>query len=358
MKTTVATGEASSPAAMAELQTPEISPPSRWAQLATTNVLWILIILIALVVIFTVMNHNFLRPFNIRSIFADNASLIILAVGECFVIVTAGIDLSVGTVLIFSGVIAGKTFLALGSANSTIAATKEGWGYILIGLAAGIIAGTAVGVVNGWLVAKAKIPALIVTLGTFGIALGASYLLTGGTDLRGMPTKLSDTIGFGLMPGGIPYIVIIAAGLALLAGLSLSFTRFGAYTYAIGSNQEAARRVGIKVDRHLIKVYGLMGLLAGCAGVISLAHYTTTTIAGHTSDNLSAIAACVIGGTSLFGGRGTVGGAVIGVLIPATLQSGFVIIGVNPYWQFIAVGVVLIGAVYLDQWRRRTRERT
>lgn len=357
MKTTATSSESPAPAAAEDVGV-GLAPPSRWAQLATANILWILVILIALVAIFTVMNHHFLRPFNIRSIFADNASLIILAVGETFVIVTAGIDLSVGTALILSGVVAGKTMLALGSANAAIAASNEGWGPILLGLAAGVVAGMVVGVLNGYLVAKAKIPPLIVTLGTFGAALGASYLLTGGTDLRGMPTTLASTVGFGLMPGGIPYIVLIAAGLALLSGLLLAYTRFGAYTYAIGSNQEAARRVGINVDRHLVKVYGLMGLLAGCAGVVSLAHFTTTTIAGHTSDNLSAIAACVIGGTSLFGGRGTVGGSIIGVLIPATLQSGFVIIGVNPYWQFIAVGVVLIGAVYLDQWRRRTRERS
>ena len=146
---------------------------------------------------------------------------------------------------------------------------------------------------------------------------------------------------------------MIAATVVVLFALVLAYTRFGRYTYAIGSNDEATRRLGINVDRHIVKVYALMGGLAGLAGVMSLAHYTTTTIAGHTTDNLSAIAAAVIGGTSLFGGRGGVAGSVIGVLIPATLASGFVIIGVNPYWQYVAVGVVLIGAVYLDQVRRR-----
>ncbi|MGA9761917.1 MAG: ABC transporter permease [Gaiellaceae bacterium] len=327
-----------------------------WRRLLISNVLWIFLILVGIVVAFTSMNQNFVQSFNIRSIFADNSSLIVLAIGETFVIITAGIDLSIGSVLIFSGVIAGKTMLVLGSSNPEIAAANEGWGLVLLGVAAGIAAGVGFGIVNGFLVAKAKVPPLIVTLGTYGIALGSSYLLTNGTDLRGMPNNFIETIGFGNLFGQIPYQVIIAAVIALGCGLLLAFTRFGRYTYAVGSNQEAARRVGINVDGHLIKIYALMGGLAGAAGCMSLAHFTTTTISGHTTDNLSAIAAVVIGGSSLFGGRGTVAGTIIGVLIPATLASGFIIIGVNPYYQYVAVGIVLIGAVYLDQLRRRTLE--
>lgn len=329
---------------------------SQWQRLLTANVLWIFLILVAIVVAFTILNASFVKPFNVRSIFAVNSSLIVLAVGETFVIITAGIDLSVGSVLIFSGVIAGKTMLAFGSSNPDVAAANEGWLLILFGVAAGVAAGMGFGVLNGFLVAKAKVPPLIVTLGTYGAALGTSYLLTNGTDLRGMPNDLTSTIGFGNLFGQIPYLVVIAGVIALIFGGLLAFTRFGRYTYAIGSNDEAARRVGINVSRHLIKVYALMGALAGLAGCMSLALYTTTTISGHTTDNLSAIAAVVIGGSSLFGGSGTIAGTVIGVLIPATLASGFVIISVNPYWQYVAVGVVLIGAVYLDQLRRRTRE--
>jgi ribose transport system permease protein len=123
---------------------------------------------------------------------------------------------------------------------------------------------------------------------------------------------------------------------------------------AVGSNAEAARRAGIKVERHLIKVYALMGLLAGFAGFLNLARFSSTTIAGHATDNLQAIAAVVIGGTSLFGGVGSVIGTVFGVLIPVTLQYGFVVSGVQPFWQTIAVGAVLIAAVYFDQLRRRS----
>jgi ribose transport system permease protein len=339
---------------------PEVAVPGNpaWTRLATANVTWIFLILVGLVVAFTAIEPNFVKPFNIRSIFADQSYLIVLAIGETFVIVTAGIDLSVGGVLIFSGVIAGKVMLTLYSGHSGIGAANAPWTVISVGVLAGIAAGLAWGLVNGFLVAKAKVPPLIVTLGTLGMTTGGSYLLTGGTDLRGIPIRYTNLFGFGSIGGQVPYQVVIAVVVAVACGLLLAYTKFGRYTYAVGSNAEAARRVGINVDRHLLGVYALMGLLAGIAGAMNLAHYTTTTIAGHTADNLGAISAAVIGGTSLFGGRGSVAGTIIGVLIPATLASGFVIIGVNPYWQYVAVGLVLVGAVYLDQIRRRTREHT
>jgi ribose transport system permease protein len=144
---------------------------------------------------------------------------------------------------------------------------------------------------------------------------------------------------------------------ALVFGVILRMTRFGRYTYAVGSNAEAPRRAGIHVDRHLVKIYALAGTLAGLAGFLSLARFSTTTLGGHSTDNLNAIAAVVLGGTSLFGGIGTIGGTVVGVFIPAVLQNGFVITGVQPFWQQVAVGAVLIAAVYLDQLRRRTQYR-
>src|ERR671935_156632 len=169
-----------------------------------------------------------------------------------------------------------------------------------------------------------------------------------GVDEREVPFKLIDTIGTGRLFHQIPYLVIIAFAVTIVFGVVLAATRFGRYTYAIGSNEEAARRAGIAVDRHLMKVYALAGTLAGLAGFLSLARFSTTTIGGHDTDNLSAIAAVVIGGTSLFGGIGTMLGSVFGVFIPAVLENGFVIVGVNPFWQEIAVGAVLVGAVILD----------
>jgi ribose transport system permease protein len=228
----------------------------------------------------------------------------------------------------------------------------ENWGVLLIGLAVAVVAGGAWGALNGFLVTKAKIPPFIVTLGTLGMALGSALLITGGVDERDVPFKLIETIGSGRLFGEVPYLVIIAAVVALIGGVVLSQTRFGRYTYAIGSNQEGARRAGVNVDRHLIKIYALGGTLAGLAGYLSLARFGTTSIGGHSTDNLDAIAAIVIGGTSLFGGVGTMLGTLVGVFIPAVLRNGFVIVGVQPFWQQVAVGAVLIAAVYFDQLRR------
>jgi ribose transport system permease protein len=318
-----------------------------WQRFVTGSSTWIGLILIGLILAFSGLEYeSFVSSSNARNIATDAAVLLVLAVGMTYVIITAGIDLSVGAVLVFSGVVAAKLMESVGG---------NGWGTILLGLAAALGSGLGWGVLNGFLVAKAKIPALIVTLGTLGMALGAALLITGGVDQREVPFKLIDTIGTGRVLDQIPYLVIIAFAVAIVFGIVLAATRFGRNTYAIGSNEEAARRAGIAVDRHLIKVYALAGTLAGLAGFMNLARFATTTIGGHNTDNLQAIAAVVIGGTSLFGGIGTVLGSVFGVFIPAVLQNGFVIIGVQPFWQQVAVGAVLIGAVYLDQLRRRSQ---
>jgi ribose transport system permease protein len=325
---------------------PEVEerPQTWWQRAAAGSATQIGLILVGLVVIFSILEpENFTSVNNARNIFTDAAVLLVIATGMTYVIITAGIDLSVGSVLVFSGVIAAKLMNQVGGDN---------WGVILVGLAAALASGLAWGVVNGFLVAKAKIPAFIVTLGTFGMALGLALVISGGVDERSVPFKLISTIGIGRLFSQIPYLVIISLAVALVFGVILAQTRFGRYTYAIGSNQEAARRAGVNVDRHLIKVYALTGTLAGLAGFMSLARFGTTTIGGHSTDNLDAIAGVVIGGTSLFGGVGTILGTVFGVFIPAVLENGFVIVGVEAFWQQVAVGAVLIVAVYLDQLRR------
>jgi ribose transport system permease protein len=228
---------------------------------------------------------------------------------------------------------------------------------LAVGLLVALAAGLAWGVLNGVLITKAKVPPLIVTLGTLGMALGLSLIITDGVDVRDVPTRLVTSVGVGELFGEIPWLVVIAAGVAVVFGVILAMTRFGRHTYAIGSNDEAARRAGINVDRHLIAVYGIAGLLSGLAGFMNLARFATTTLGGHATDNLQAIAAVVLGGTSLFGGVGTVVGTVVGVFIPVVLQNGFVITGVDTFWRDVAVGAVLIAAVYLDQLRRRTQYR-
>ncbi len=325
---------------------PEERPPTRMQRLAAGSSTQIGLILVALVVAFSLLSFDdFFAVANARNIATDAAVLLVLAVGSTYVIVTAGIDLSVGSVLVFSGVIAARLMNEVGG---------NGWGVIVLGLVASLLAGLAWGLFNGVLVAKAKLPAFIVTLGSLGMSLGAAYLITGGVDEREVPFPLISNFGIGRVLG-IPYLVLIALAVAIVFGFLLAQSRVGRWTYAIGSNEEAVRRAGVNVDRHLIKIYALAGTLSGLAGFMNLARFGTTTIGGHATDNLNAIAAVVIGGTSLFGGIGSILGTVFGVFIPAVLQNGFVIVGVQAFWQQVAVGGVLILAVYLDQLRRSRR---
>ena len=315
-----------------------------WKRVITNSNASIALILVGLIFVFSALRfQEFFAIDNARNIATDAAVLLVIATGLTYIIITAGIDLSVGSVVVFTGVVAAKLMNSVGG---------NGWGVILLGLLTALVAGCAWGSLNGFLVAKAKIPPFIVTLGTLGMALGGALLITGGVDEREVPTKLIDTIGTGRLFSQLPYLVLIAAVVAIIGGIILAMTRFGRYTYACGSNLEGARRAGVNVDRHLIKVYALGGTLAGLAGFLSLARFGTTSIGGHSTDNLDAIAAIVIGGTSLFGGVGTIIGTVVGVFIPAVLRNGFVIVGVQPFWQQVAVGAVLIAAVYFDQLRR------
>jgi ribose transport system permease protein len=176
-------------------------------------------------------------------------------------------------------------------------------------------------------------------------------VITGGIDIRSVPGALTDFNTY-IKILGIPSLPFVALVVIILGGIVLHKTKFGRYTYAIGSNEEAARRVGVHVERHLIMVYAMMGMLAGLGAVLALAQFGTTTIAGQSLTNLNVIAAVVIGGTSIFGGEGSMFGTVVGMFIPAVLQAGFVIIGVEPFWQGVAVGIVLIAAVWVDQSRR------
>jgi ribose transport system permease protein len=322
-----------------------------------TNSLVVLAILAVIGVAFSLAAPgHFDTVDNFRFITIDSAVLLLLATGQTFVIITAGIDLSVGSVLVFSGIVGAEVMLALGgqvSANGLPQpVSSAGTEAILVGLAASLASGLGWGLLNGVLIAKGKIPPLIVTLGSFGAALGLAQIITGGVDVVGISPALTTTVGTGSLYG-LPWLVVISTLVVVGAALLLYTTRFGRHTFAVGSNAEAARRAGINVDRHLILVYALAGTLSGLAGYLSLARFATTTLAGHSSDNMNAIAAVVIGGTSLFGGVGSLFGTVIGVLIPTTLLNGFTVIGVQPFWESVAVAIVLVLAVYIDQLRRR-----
>lgn len=304
-------------------------------------------ILILLVLFFSLLRPNtFFSVFNIRNIFLDASVLLILSVGMTFVMVAGGFDLSIGSVLVFAGVAAALTMNALGT---------DDLGTVLIGLVVALAAGLAWGVFNGFCIARLRVSALITTLGTMGAALGCAYLITNGNDVRSVPQTLVG-VGTGIV-FGVPWLVVITAVVSVIGAIVLHMTRFGRHTYVVGSSAEAARRAGINVPGHLLKLYALSGLLAGFAAMLSLGRFSTTTLEGHATDPLEAITAVVLGGTSLMGGSGTIIGTVVGVFIPAVLANGFIILGVQPFWQMVVIGFVVILAVYADQLKRQNRER-
>jgi ribose transport system permease protein len=312
-------------------------------RLANLQSVWILGVLVVIVIGFSLAaGDKFLSTSNFSLISQNIAVWAVLGVGMTFVIITSGIDLSIGSVLVFSSVVAAKVMQGVGG---------DGWGVAGLGILAALVAGVAWGLLNGFLIAKAKIPPLIVTLGSLSVALGLAQVITGGIDIRAVPEVLTDFNTY-IKIVGIPALPFVALVVVIIGGVVLHKTKFGRYTYAIGSNELGARRVGINVDRHLVLVYGLSGAMAGLGAVLALAQFGTTTIAGQSLTNLNVIAAVVIGGTSIFGGEGSIFGTVVGLFIPAVLQAGFVIIGVESFWQGVAVGSVLVAAVYVDQSRR------
>ncbi len=313
--------------------------------------------LVAIIVLFAIKAQGqFDTTSNFRQLAQNVAILTVVSVGTTFVIATAGVDLSIPSGIVLGEVFAVKALALIhlgdgGTAVDVAGTDSRAW-YILVALSGALLAGLALGLVNGFAVGYMRIPPLLATLGTLGAGLGCALLLQDGVNTA---TYALDPISTGHLIPRVPNLIPIAALVVLLGGVLLKFSVFGRHTLAIGSNEEAARRVGIRVERHLLKVYVLGGVASGFAGFLSLSYFTTTSIAGHSTDNLKAITAVALGGTSLFGGIATILGTLIGVWIPAVLQNGFVIIGVQPYWQDVVVGLVLILTVWADQLRRRRR---
>ena len=307
----------------------------------------IFIALLGLIVFFTVASPNqaFLSPFGVRSMVLAGSSILVVAVGATFVLIAGQIDLSIGAVLVLAGVIGIDVMTRLVEAGLGDA------GAIVLGCLVVLAVGAAAGLVNGLLTTRLRIPSFIVTLGTLGIALGMAQLISVGPLSLQVPKLMNQTIGFGSL-FGIPWPVVIAATIASIAWVVLSQTRVGLATYAVGSNREAARRAGVPVNRLVITVFIVMGLCAAVGAIIDMSRFTTVPIAGYSNTALAAIAAVIIGGTSLFGGRGSIPGTVIGVMIPVVLLSGLVILGVDPFWQNIVIGAMLILAVGFDQFQR------
>jgi ribose transport system permease protein len=304
--------------------------------------------LIILYVVFAIASPNFFKFDNIVGILLATAVNGVLALGVTFVIITAGIDLSVGTVMTFSAVMTGVlvTFWHLP---------------IPIGVLGGLLAGAAAGFTNGTIIAKMKIPPFIATLGMMMVTKGLSLVISG---LK--PIYFNDTPAFRMITMGsifnsiipgfeIPNAVLILFGAAIIAGLILSKTVLGRYTCAIGSNEEATRLSGVNVDRWKIAIYTLCGTFAGLGGVMMASRLNSAQPSLGSGYELDAIAAVVIGGTSLSGGEGTILGTIIGAFIMSTLTNGLRILSVPQEWQTVVTGGIVILAVYLDIIRRRKK---
>ena len=293
--------------------------------------------LIALFVILSIASPYFLTATNLSSVVRQTAVINIMALGMTLVIVSGGIDLSVGSILAFAGVMGTLTMVSNGS--------------VILGIAAGVLFGTLWGFANGFMITSLKIPPFIVTLGTLGIVRGLTLVVTNGLPVVGLP-KEHSYLGEGTV-GPVPFVLVVLIVCAVIMHVVLHSTKLGRYTYAIGSNEEAAIYAGIPVARYKIAIYAIAGMLTGLAAMIETSRLMTGQPTAGVSYELQVIAAVVIGGGSLTGGEGTVIGTLIGAFIMGLLSNGSDLLGVNPYWQQAIIGSIIIMAVALDAARKR-----
>ncbi|MFK3690289.1 ABC transporter permease [Agrobacterium tumefaciens] len=270
----------------------------------------------------------------------------IIAVGVTQVIITGGIDLSSGSVVGLTAMLSAS----VGQSSTWPRALYPGLTDLpfFIPLAVGVLAGALAGFINGQLIARTKIPPFIATLGMMVTARGLSKWYTKGQPISGL-TDGFNFIGTGIWPVVVFFVV------AVIFHVALRYTRYGKFTYAIGANQQAARVSGINIEAHLVKVYAIAGLLAGLAGVVTAARAQTAQAGMGVMYELDAIAAAVIGGTSLAGGAGRITGTVIGTIILGVMTSGFTFLRVDAYYQEIVKGLIIVAAVVADVYRQKKR---
>jgi ribose transport system permease protein len=368
------TNTTEAPAAQTPL--PEKQSRNQRENLERIRQVWPWVFFIVLVIGFSIaskqMNDvNFISYRSVQGILEYATQILLIALAETFIIITAGIDLSVGWTLGLSSVVAAEVMQNLYAAGYSPLAT------VGLGMLGGILVAIAPGLVNGILVARVKVPSFIATLGMGILVEGCALLISGGYPVAKQPPYLgalgngyvvrywpNHGLFFFKMPAGVtpadlskiipilPNIVLVAIIVTFVCWFILAKTQFGQHLYAIGGNFEAAVRAGIPTKRTLVKVYILASVLAGIAGVIWAARFTSGAYNGGEYTPMMAIAAVVIGGASLFGGEGRIVGTIVGSLIIATIQYGLVVLGVSPFYQYVAVGIVLILAVVVDQFGR------
>jgi ribose transport system permease protein len=302
------------------------------------------LVYLAMVAFFTWRNHIFFSTAVFGNILADFGPIALIAAGQMYVIVSGGIDLSVGYNLGFCGVVS-----ALAMRNLT----THGWGAnatLVLGVLVAVATGTCVGLINAFLINRAKLVPFISTLITLGACAGLSIVFTGGGPVGGGPSNaIRLTVPF-LGPLSRPVLVVLVV--VSIAGLFLHLSRFGRYTFAIGSNSFAARGAGINVTRHITKVYALSGFLAGLAGFYFYMRLGAGAPSTGAGNELDAIAAVVIGGAALTGGFGRMAGTMLGVLMITTVTSGLIIIGIAPNWKRVVVAILIAIAATVQSLRK------
>lgn len=301
----------------------------------------IVVAFISLVIALSIASEHFLTKNNIFGVMRAFSLTAIMAIGETMVIIANGIDLSVGSVMGLSGLLAG---MMMASGLVPVAA-----------VVGGVIIGGAMGLFNGVMITRFRLPPFIATLGTLSIGRGMIYAIT-----KGYPVTVSDDhagflyLGQGYI-GPVPFPVVLMLVLTVAGAVFLGRTNLGRYIYALGGNEQATRLSGIRVDRIKLLLYTLSGLFAGIAGVVLLARLVSAQPSAGLGYELPVIAAAVIGGTSLSGGQGSIIGTVIGAALIGVLENGMVLLGVNTYAQQAVTGAVILLAVALDMWRKQSR---
>jgi erythritol transport system permease protein len=315
-----------------------------------------LIALIVLVAVFSTLSSEFLTTGNLSILIKHVAINAILAIGMTFVILSGGIDLSVGSIAGLCGMVAGYLLsrgLAVPAAGVTI--YFHAWFVVVIALAAGMV----LGALNGWLIARMQVAPFIATLGVLYIARGAAMLMSGGATFPNLAgAQALGNTGFPLLGNGVLlgvpvpiWLMVVLAAVGMFVALR---TPFGRQVYAIGGNERAALLAGVRVPSVKLGVYVLSGFCAALVGLIVAAQLGASHPATGETFELNAIAAVVLGGTSLMGGRGTIGGTLIGAFVIGVLADGLVLLGVSEFWQMVIKGLVIVLAVILDQVQKRS----
>ena len=318
-----------------------------WIRLAFVRLGVLPFLLLLAVIVFAFLSDNFLTGRNLLNVVRQSTYLALVSMGQMFALLTGGFDLSVGTILALTSVV-GATAMAGAYAAMPDAAGLS----ILIGIVAGITAGTAIGVVNGIGVALFNVSPFMMSLGMASVGFGLALYMTGGTPVYGMPMEFGDTFGFGSIIG-VPAPVLVTVILIAVLYFVVNWTRLGRYFYAVGGNIKAARLSGIDTRLTLFLAYVLCGAMAAIAGILLTARLDTGEANIGATMPLESIAACVIAGVSLRGGIGRIENVVLGALFIGLVQNGMNLARIESYLQIVVIGALLILAVVADQLRLR-----